>query len=220
MRSGGRGGANEQPTQSPPSSTQGRTDERGRPRKRSPRRGYTKSTGTWQGSRRYFLQYWMLPLLLLLSLLQLRRSGRGEGTAAQVLRCFRGRGGASEPNGKRHQLRTKDERVGRGRGIPTGRAERAGGTSFIILCATITSITILLQLYRSGRGKEQPPKSSDAFVDVEEQTSPTKSVTNPRQKMNESAEEEESPQGVPNDRNVARQPEVLPCNIVCYHHYY
>ena len=59
-------------------------------------------------------------------------------------------------------------------------------------------------------GKEQPPKSSDAFVDVEEQTSPTKSVTNPRQKMNESAEEEESPQGVPNDRNVARQPEVLP----------
>ena len=56
-------------------------------------------------------------------LLQLRRSGRGEGTAAKVLRCFRGRGGASEPNGKRHQLRTKDGRVGRGRGIPTGGTE-------------------------------------------------------------------------------------------------
>ena len=50
----------------------------------------------------------------------------------------------------------------------------------------------------------------DVQVDGEEQTSPTKSVTNPGQKMNESAEEEESPQGVPNDRNVARQPEVLP----------
>ena len=59
-------------------------------------------------------------------------------------------------------------------------------------------------------GKEQPPKSSDAFVDGGEHASPTESVTNPGQKMNESAEEEESPQGVPNDRNVARQPEVLP----------
>ena len=50
----------------------------------------------------------------------------------------------------------------------------------------------------------------DVQVDGEEQTSPTKSVTNPRQKMGGSDEEEESPQGVPNDSNVARQPEVLP----------
>ena len=62
-------------------------------------------------------------------------------------------------------------------------------------------------------GKEQPPKSSDAFVDVEEQTSADQKRSS--QLQDEKMSEVGRGRGIPTggtevDRNVARQPEVLP----------